>query len=128
MPDSRPPARAGSNDMILGEIRGQQREMVHVMNNLSQKMDALSREVIGLGPLAADVAEVKVRIGTLEREAAAAAEVAALEVKVNALETERNRREGASGLLLAILRSPALGWLTGAAITAWAILTGKVDV
>lgn len=99
---------ATNQDMILGEMRGQLRELVHSTNNLSMKFDALSREVIGLGPLAADVAELKIKVDTLE--------------------TDRARREGQAGILGTIARSPALGWLVGAAITAWAILTGKVDV
>lgn len=97
-----------SQDMILGEMRGQLREMVHQMNNLSAKFDGLSREVIGLGPLAVDVAELKLRVA--------------------ALSDEKNRREGAAGVAQAIMKSPALGWLVGAAITAWAILTGKVSI
>jgi hypothetical protein len=104
-----------SDTMILGEVRGQMRELVHTINNLSLKFDGLSREVIGLGPLATDIGEMKVRL-------------AAMEVRLTALETERNRRDGANGLLSMILKSPALGWLAGAAISAWAILTGKVHV
>lgn len=94
------------NTMILGEMRGQLREVVHSMNNLSAKFDGLSREVIGLGPLSTDVAELK--------------------VKVSALEAHKNRSEGARSFGTLILKSPALGWLAGAAVSAWAILTGKV--
>lgn len=44
------------------------------------------------------------------------------------LEKANERREGAAGVVQAILKSPTLGWFVGAAITAWAILTGKVHV
>ncbi len=37
-----------NQDMILGEMRGQLREVVHSLNGLTQKFDALTREVIGL--------------------------------------------------------------------------------
>lgn len=77
--------------LLLGEIRGQLRELIHTGNNNSAKLDALG-------------------------------------LRVQALETERNRRDGAVGLVHSILRSPAIGWLVGAAITAWAILTGKVHI
>lgn len=50
----------------------------------------------------------------------------ALGVRVAALEAANDRREGASGVIQSIMKSPAIGWLVGAAITAWAILTGKV--
>lgn len=104
-----------SDTMILGEVRGQMRELVHTINNLSSKFDSLSREVIGLGPLASDIADIKTKL-------------VAAELRVTALEAERNRRDGASGMVGLVLKSPALGWLVGAAITAWAILTGKVHV
>lgn len=95
-----------SQDMILGEMRGQLREVVHGLNNLSSKVDGLSREVIGLGPLAAEIGDLKTRVAQLE--------------------AANNRSEGAKGLGAAVLRSPVLAWVVSAAITAWAILTGRV--
>lgn len=95
-----------SQDMILGEMRGQLREVVHGLNNLSSKVDGLSREVIGLGPLAAEIGELKTRVAQLE--------------------AANNRSEGAKGLGAAVLRSPALAWVISAAVTAWAVLTGRV--
>ena len=97
-----------NQDMILGEMRGQLREVVHSLNNLSGKVDGLSREVIGLGSLAGDIGDIKARLAVLE--------------------VGRNRQEGATSALAVVLKSPTLGWLVGAAITAWAILTGKVQV
>lgn len=95
-----------SQDMILGEMRGQLREMVHSMNNMSAKLDGLSREVIGLGPLAADIVDLKGR--------------------VTAIEVLINRSEGAKGMGAALLKSPALAWIVSAAITAWAVISGKL--
>ena len=103
MPDAQ-----SSQDMILGEMRGQLREVVHSMNILSTKYEGLSAEVIRLGPLASELIDIKTRL--------------------LALETQRHRHDGATGLAGVILKSPALGWLVGAAITAWAILTGKVQL
>ena len=97
-----------THDMILGEMRGQLRELVHSVGNLSGKVDLLSREVIGLGPLAADISDIKTRLA--------------------ALETDRNRRDGAAGIIQVLLKSPSLGWLVGASVTAWAMLTGKVHL
>jgi hypothetical protein len=130
MPDSG--GAQPNNDMILGEMRGQLREVVHSMANLSQKFDGLAREVIGLGPLAADLAQLGSTVLANSRAIAdmqrSSQEIAALKNEVETLKAERNRREGASGIVSIILRSPALGWLVGAAITAWAVLTGKVHV
>lgn len=60
------PLEDNSHAMILGEMRGQLRELVHSQNNLSAKFDGLSREVIGLAPLATDIADLKLRIKVLE--------------------------------------------------------------
>lgn len=109
------PPSHDSNTMILGELRGQTRELVHSVNNLSTKFDALTREVIGLSALAADMGEIK-------------AKLAAQEAKIEALEAEKNRTDGAKGFAALLLKSPALGWLVGAAVSAWAILTGKVHL
>jgi hypothetical protein len=87
----RPAELDTSAAMLLGEIRGQLRELIHTTNNAGQKLDALS-------------------------------------LRVSKLEAEHNRREGASSVIATILKSPALGWLVGAIITAWAVLTGKVHV
>ena len=77
--------------MILGEIRGQLRELIHTGNNTSAKLDGLA-------------------------------------VRVGKLETLDARREGASGVMASLMRSPTLGWLVGAATTAWAVLTGRLDL
>jgi hypothetical protein len=114
-PESNPMPPSDQNTMILGEMRGQLREVVHTINNLSVKFDGLSREVIGLGPLAADMAEMKLL---------AAAQTA----RIAELEGDRDRREGASGIVALILKSPALGWFVGVALPAAAILSGKVHL
>lgn len=64
MPDATPDDI--STAMLLGEMRGQLRELVHGQNNLSAKVDGLSREVITLTALAADMADIKMRMKVLE--------------------------------------------------------------
>ena len=92
--------------MMLGELKGQMRELIHNVNNLAQKVDGLGERVIGAAGLPKRIED--------------------LEARVTMLETEKNKREGASGFAGLLLKSPALGWLVGAAISAWAVLTGKV--
>lgn len=77
--------------MILGEIRGQMRELIHASNNVGQKLDALT-------------------------------------VRVSVLEAEHNQRKGAANVFAMILKSPGLAWIISAAVSAWAILTGKVQL
>ena len=75
--------------LLLGEIRGQMRELIQSSNSTGIKIDALA-------------------------------------ARVSALEAEHNRRQGASNVLHALLKSPVLGWLVGVSVSAWAVLTGKV--
>lgn len=94
-----------SNDMVIGEMRGQLRELVHSVNNQSAKIDALSREVISLGPFAADIAEMKIRLAKLEDTG--------------------NQQTGALGALKLLLNSPMIYWIVGLAAFIWLTLTGR---
>ena len=92
--------------MMLGEIKGQMRELIHNVNNMATKLDALTREVVSNSDLPGKVKE--------------------LDGRVTVLEGDKNKRDGASGVVATVMKSPAIGWLVGAAVSAWAILTGKV--
>lgn len=92
-----------SHSMILGEMRGQLREVVHSLANLSGKFDGLSREVIGLGSLAQSVVELRAahtndlklmqeRVDDLKKE-------------VDDLKSERDKRTGAANLINWALRN-----------------------
>lgn len=94
--------------LILGEVRGQLREIIHAMNNQAQKNDAVADKLAKLEGVPAQLKNIDTRL--------------------TALETDRHRRDGASGLLVMILRSPALGWLVGAGTTVWAFLTGRLHL
>ena len=54
--------------VMVGEIRGQMREVVHTLNNVSGKIDGLSREVVAMGPLAAEIAELRGEIKLAKAE------------------------------------------------------------
>lgn len=94
--------------MMLGEVRGQLRELVHQGNDQNMKNDAVARSLAKLESVPEDIAEIKNRL--------------------TALENERSRREGAAGALGAILKSPALGWFVGAATTVWLYITGRLTL
>jgi hypothetical protein len=91
--------------MILGEMRGQLRELVHTVNNLSGKFDGLTREVIALGPLAADIGEIKRRIAELEKTG--------------------NQQTGAGAVAKMVLNSPLAYWVVGIAAFIWLTVTGR---
>jgi hypothetical protein len=97
-----------NHDMILGELRGQVRELVHSVNNLNGKFDALTREVVALGPLAADIASIHVRL--------------------NKLEDDSNQQTGALNILKIILTSPVLLGLLVTVAAIWVTVSGKVHI
>lgn len=74
--------------LLLGEIRGQLRELIHTINNNTMKVDALT-------------------------------------LRVSELEGDKHRRDGAAGLWHAIAKSPAIAWIISAAVTIWALLSGR---
>lgn len=97
-----------STAMMLGEVRGQLRELVHQGNNQAMKNDAVARTLAKLESVPDDIAEIKNRL--------------------TALETERARRESERGMFIAVMRSPALGWFVGALTTVWLYLTGRLTL
>lgn len=82
------PGSGQSTDIhiMLGEMRGQLREVVHTMNNTSAKIDALTREVVEMKGIAVTVAAIDVRLNAVETE-------------VETLKSDRNKRDGAVGIV-----------------------------
>lgn len=71
--------------IMLGEIRGQLRQMIHTTNGTAQKVDALGREVSEIKGIAVTVAAVEIRVTKLEAE-------------VVILKASENKRIGATSL------------------------------
>jgi hypothetical protein len=77
--------------LILGEIRGQLREVVHSQNNMNMKIDGLTREVVGFAAIAEDVGELK--------------------SDVRQLKEQRLVRQGAESTVMTIIKSPMIQYL-----------------
>lgn len=105
-------ATSEQNNLMLGELRGQVVGIAATLDKLDAKFDSMFREVAAIGPLVADVAEVK-------------ATQSAHDTRITALEADKERREGAKGIIGIIWNSPALAWIAGAAATIWALLSGQ---
>lgn len=103
MPEPKQFEDNSSHSMILGEMRGQLREVVHSLANLSGKFDGLSREVIGLGSLAQSVVELRAShtadLKTMQES------IADLRAEVADLKSERDKRTGAANLINWALRN-----------------------
>ena len=102
------PARAPSDPdtaMMLGEMRGQLRELIHQGNNQAMKNDAVAKALAKLESIPDQLTKIEQRL--------------------TALETDKNKRDGAMGFGGWLLRSPLFGWLATAAVVAWAALKGK---
>jgi hypothetical protein len=78
--------------MMVGEMRGQMREVVHTLNNVSSKIDGLSREVIAMGPLAKDVARLE-------------GELKLALVEINLLKQTKSEQRGAANLVEWVFRN-----------------------
>lgn len=100
-----------TQDMVLGELRGQMREVVHAMNNLRVGFDQMSREIGALGALSQSVNGLSTQLGQIEG-------------RLRALEAESQRSAGARSLGAMALKSPALAWVVVGAGAAWAWLKG----
>lgn len=97
--------------LMIGEMRGQLRELNHNVNNLAQKFEDLMRTVDRTAHLPGTLEETK-------------ADLAALAVRVTALEALENQRKGAITLGAAIMK--AMPWLIPAgAFGIVAALVGK---
>jgi hypothetical protein len=115
--------RPGQLDEIseaIGRLSGQvesldryTHEREHGLNNLAQKVEGLGIRITR------DIAAVEGRIE---------GRIKAMDDRLLALERIQQRESGARSVVALILKSPALGWLVGAAITAWALLTGKANL
>jgi hypothetical protein len=102
-----------NQDMILGELRGQVRELVHSTNNLTMKMDGLTEKVVELGPIAAQIGELKT-------------DAAAMKSDIAALKASQDKQTGAIAILREILHSPTVVWLFGAGSILYLYMSGRL--
>jgi hypothetical protein len=72
--------------VMVGEMRGQLREVVHSVKDVSGKIDGLAREVMALGPLGREIAELR-------------ADIVLAKTEIDALKSDRDQRKGAVGLI-----------------------------
>ncbi len=119
---------------IIGPIPDHQMEsmaLIHAIRTLTSSIDRQASRQDGqeakLDAIRDDIGEIKTRLSVIEHDSLGA-QVAALREDVDVLKLGAAERRGAGGMIEAIMKSPTLGWLAGAAITAWAILTGKVHI
>lgn len=96
-----------------------------ITDNLKRLNDGQAKIIDGQAEQGRSIHAIDTRLTRIESNSVNK-KVAELEAKVDALEAERDRRHGASNLASVIFKSPALGWLVGAALTVWALLNGKV--
>ncbi len=93
-----------STDFLLGQITAQLKEMVHSQNGTSQVILGMERS------LEKQISELAIEVRG----------------RLTILETANARREGATGILAIILKSPAIGWLVGAASVVYLYIAGKL--
>ena len=121
--------------MKIGEVVAYIHENRHGVNNLSSKFDGFTIDL--RKQLAALETKLGNRVEEIERtlraelvaqNIATEAKLTAANMRIAVLEQEKYRRDGASTVIASIMRSPTLGWMVGAAVTAWGLLSGKVHL
>lgn len=100
--------------LVKGQLAGIERymhEREHGLNNLAQKVDGLGIRITR------DIAAVEGRIE---------GRIKAMDDRLLALERAQARETGARSVVLWLVRNPLVSFLIGAAVAAWAFITGKV--
>lgn len=105
--------------MPVRPSQSDQGELIRVIGEFSRQVAEMSSKV---GELTGQVRE---QIHTSNNTQMMVRE---LGDRLSKLEANDQRREGAVGVVQMILKSPLIGWLVGAGISAWAVLTGKVHI
>jgi predicted RNase H-like nuclease (RuvC/YqgF family) len=106
-------------EALSAQILAQIRDSLAAIN---RKQDTIGKDVSSASERIARLEERNERINRLETT------VLDDKARIDALMKDKDRRDGAAGFVTALLKSPALGWLVGAVVSAWAILTGKVHI
>ncbi len=88
----------------LGELRGQLRELIHNVNNMSVKIDSLSEKSAQSHDHPMEIVSIKERL--------------------SALEIAEQKRNGAFSFGALFLKSPVLAWAVAAMIVIYAKLKG----
>lgn len=94
--------------MLMGEMRGQLREVIHTMNNLATKVDTIFERTGSIPGMAIDIKDLDERLAKLEAESV--------------------RREGMTSVFGMMMKSPALGWVVGAAMAIWAFIAERINL
>lgn len=84
--------------IILGELRGQVKELIHSVNNLHSKVDGMGEKVMAVTFLANDIGELK-------------GKTAQLDTRLAVQEALNNQSKGAKDIISMLLTSPLLPWL-----------------
>lgn len=100
--------------LILGELRGQIKELVHSVNNRASESQGVANSLAKLESVPRDIAEIKKSFADLE-------------LRLDKVELDKAANSGERKMLLAILQSPALGWLVWAGSVIWALLSGRIQ-
>ncbi|WP_314717431.1 hypothetical protein [Sphingobium yanoikuyae] len=103
------PDQDASLTLMMGEMRGQLRELIHNFNNLAHKFEGVAKSVDAAAHLPDQISENKARI-------------AALEVRVGKLEAADSERRGAVKLSGWIIKTVPFASLGAGAVLAAKLL------
>ena len=99
--------------IILGELRGQVKELIHSVNNLSGKVDGMGEKVMAVTFLANEIGDLK-------------AKTAVIETRLAAQEAMNHQSKGAKDVISVILKSPMLLWIIVLAAAIYTYVKGTL--
>lgn len=95
--------------IILGELRGQTKELIHSVNNLHSKVDGMSKEVMAVTFLATEISDLKIR-------------TAQIDSRLAVQEALNNHSAGMKDAITTLVKSPVFAWLFILAAAAYAVI------
>jgi hypothetical protein len=104
--------QTASTDRLLGELIAEIRALKHSENNTSSKVDAVSRQTAPIPALVQQVKEIK---DAQDKH----------HFRIAVLEADKNRREGAIGLVEWVARHWPIAAIAAAMTFIWALVQGK---
>ncbi len=123
--------KGGSSlDMVIGEVRGQLREMIHNVNNIAHKQDLMFERLMTIVATPAGLAAFKVTTAAdlAEIKTTHTAELTAVKARLDAVEKVETRRQGAIGIAQTVFNSRAFGWIVGGATTVYFLISGRLHL
>lgn len=108
-----------SLDMVIGEVRGQLREMITQANSNAHKLDIVVEKMAAMSTLPQDVAVLRAHNEHEFHE---------IKARLDTIETDKDKRDGAMTAFGRVINSPAFAWVATGAAGLYLFVSGHVHL